>query len=71
MIHGHHVAGAKDGAELRAALGRAQRQHDLFLSMTYQRGMRDHANLDAIARDPETLYHIEATEAITAYLEQQ
>lgn len=52
-----------------AALGRVQRQHDLYLTHAYRSGLHNRANLDAIARDPETLYHIEATEAICDYLE--
>lgn len=56
--------------ETYALCGALQRQHDLFLAITYQRGIARHANLDAIARDPETMYNIEATEALTTLLEE-
>ena len=46
-------------------LGAIQRQHDLFLNHAYRAGLHNRANLDAIARDPETLYHIEAVEALS------
>jgi hypothetical protein len=56
--------------ETMGFLGQLQRQHDHALHMLYTTRLRNE-DLGDIARDPEVLYHVEATEAITAYLEQQ
>lgn len=51
------------------ALRTLHRQHEASLAATYRRRMREGIDVGDIARDPETLYHLETTEALGGYLD--
>lgn len=56
---------------LMAVLGRLRSHHDHATHALYRQGKRNGVDFEDIARDPELIYHLDVSDAITAYFDRE